>query len=95
MHRSANAGERLHEWMFGTRFWNAGGTAGVDDAFTERRRPLHATARTARSADESTTRTPTYQLLLSAAGATAQATEPRVDLGEPLLWAGDVRVVTA
>jgi hypothetical protein len=27
-----HAGERLHEWMFGTRFWDAGGTAGVDDA---------------------------------------------------------------
>ena len=31
-----HAGERLHEWMFGTRFWDAGGTAGVDDAFAER-----------------------------------------------------------
>ena len=28
-----HAGERLHEWMFGTRFWDAGGTDGVDDAF--------------------------------------------------------------
>ena len=28
-----HAGERLHQWMFGTRFWDAGGTAGVDDAF--------------------------------------------------------------
>src|SRR4029453_3545707 len=26
------AGERLHEWMFGTRFWDAGGTTGVDRA---------------------------------------------------------------
>jgi dihydrofolate reductase len=31
-----HAGERLHEWMFGTRFWDAGGTTGVDDAFAER-----------------------------------------------------------
>jgi hypothetical protein len=31
-----HAGERLHEWMFGTRFWDTGGTAGVDDAFAER-----------------------------------------------------------
>ncbi len=31
-----HAGERLHEWMFGTRFWDVGGTAGVDDAFAER-----------------------------------------------------------
>jgi len=31
-----HAGQRLHEWMFGTRFWAAGGTAGVDDAFAER-----------------------------------------------------------
>jgi dihydrofolate reductase len=31
-----HAGERLHEWMFGTRFWDPGGTAGVDDAFAER-----------------------------------------------------------
>ncbi len=31
-----HAGQRLHEWMFATRFWDAGGTAGVDDAFAER-----------------------------------------------------------
>ena len=31
-----HAGERLHEWMIATRFWDAGGTAGVDDAFAER-----------------------------------------------------------
>ena len=31
-----HAGERLHEWMFGTRFWDADGTTGVDDAFAER-----------------------------------------------------------
>lgn len=31
-----HAGERLHEWMFGTRFWDeAGGAAGVDDAFAQ------------------------------------------------------------
>jgi dihydrofolate reductase len=33
-----HAGERLHEWMFATRFWHAmvgepGGSTGVDDAF--------------------------------------------------------------
>src|SRR5437764_12452241 len=31
-----HAGQRLPEWLFGTRFWDAGGTAGVDDAFAER-----------------------------------------------------------
>jgi dihydrofolate reductase len=32
-----HAGERLHEWMFRTRFWDAaGGSAGVDDAFAQR-----------------------------------------------------------
>src|SRR5215208_1825238 len=36
-----HAGERLHEWMFATRFWRSmvgepGGTTGVDDAFAER-----------------------------------------------------------
>src|ERR1051325_10773170 len=37
-----HAGERLHEWMFATRFWAGlgaghldGGTAGADDAFAE------------------------------------------------------------
>lgn len=30
-----HAGERLHEWMFATRMWDAGGTAGVDDAFAQ------------------------------------------------------------
>src|ERR671931_2496468 len=35
-----HAGERLHEWMFTTRWWNEmsggqpGGTRGIDDAFT-------------------------------------------------------------
>jgi dihydrofolate reductase len=28
-----HAGERLHEWMFATRSWKAGGSGGVDDAF--------------------------------------------------------------
>jgi dihydrofolate reductase len=28
-----HAGERLHEWMFGTRTWKPGGGGGVDDAF--------------------------------------------------------------
>lgn len=32
-----HAGQRLHEWMFRTRFWDAeGGASGVDDAFAER-----------------------------------------------------------
>ena len=28
-----HAGERLHQWMFGTRSWKPGGSGGVDDAF--------------------------------------------------------------
>jgi dihydrofolate reductase len=28
-----HAGERLHEWMFATRWWKAGGSGGIDDAF--------------------------------------------------------------
>jgi dihydrofolate reductase len=31
-----HAGERLHEWMFATRFWDGSGAAGVDDAFAQR-----------------------------------------------------------
>ena len=31
-----HAGERLHEWMFRTRFWDPSGSAGVDDALAER-----------------------------------------------------------
>ena len=31
-----HAGERLHEWMFHTRFWDPAGAAGVDDVFAER-----------------------------------------------------------
>jgi len=31
-----HAGERLHEWMFATRFWDPRGSAGVDDAFAQR-----------------------------------------------------------
>ena len=31
-----HAGERLHTWMFGTRWWKAGGSGGVDDAFLQR-----------------------------------------------------------
>jgi dihydrofolate reductase len=32
-----HAGERLHEWMFATRFWKkSGGSRGVDDAFAQR-----------------------------------------------------------
>ena len=31
-----HAGERLHEWMFATRFWAEGGGSGVDDALAAR-----------------------------------------------------------
>ena len=36
-----HAGERLHEWLFTTRWWNEmadqpGGTGGIDDAFARR-----------------------------------------------------------
>jgi dihydrofolate reductase len=31
-----HAGHRLHQWMFATRFWDAAGTAGVDNAFADR-----------------------------------------------------------
>ena len=31
-----HAGERLHEWMFKTRTWKAGGTSGIDDIFMQR-----------------------------------------------------------
>ncbi|MGW0949628.1 dihydrofolate reductase family protein [Streptomyces sp. NPDC002623] len=39
-----HAGERLHEWMFATRFWHEmtgrpGGTGGVDDAFAQQFTP--------------------------------------------------------
>ncbi|KAF1723116.1 dihydrofolate reductase family protein [Pseudoxanthomonas wuyuanensis] len=35
-----HAGERLHEWMFATRFWKkTGGTVGADHAFAERHEP--------------------------------------------------------
>ncbi len=39
-----HAGERLHEWMFATRFWHEmgggrGGSAGADNAFAERHGP--------------------------------------------------------
>ena len=39
-----HAGERLHEWMFTTRFWHAmqgeaGGSMGIDHAFAERHGP--------------------------------------------------------
>lgn len=34
-----HAGHRLHQWMFATRFWDDGGTAGADDAFAERHGP--------------------------------------------------------
>ena len=31
-----HAGERLHEWMFKTRFWGEDGATGADDAFAQR-----------------------------------------------------------
>jgi len=31
-----HAGERLHEWMFTTRWWKSGGSGGVDDVFLQR-----------------------------------------------------------
>jgi len=39
-----HAGQRLHEWMFATRFWNEmvgrpGGGSGIDDAFSQRFAP--------------------------------------------------------
>src|SRR5689334_22828325 len=35
-----HAGERLHEWMFATRFWaKPGGRVGADNAFAERNEP--------------------------------------------------------
>src|SRR5580765_1615967 len=35
-----HAGERLHGWMFATRFWDAdGGSQGMDNAFAERHTP--------------------------------------------------------
>lgn len=34
-----HAGDRLHEWMFATRWWSADGNAGVDDAFVQRHDP--------------------------------------------------------
>ncbi len=39
-----HAGERLHEWMFATRFWSGmvgrpGGSGGIDDAFAQQHGP--------------------------------------------------------
>jgi dihydrofolate reductase len=34
-----HAGERLHEWMFATRWWQPGGSGGVDDAFAQQHDP--------------------------------------------------------
>ena len=34
-----HAGERLHEWMFATRFWKPDGSRGVDDVFAEQHGP--------------------------------------------------------
>ena len=34
-----HAGDRLHEWMFTTRWWQPGGSGGVDDVFTRQHDP--------------------------------------------------------
>src|ERR687891_1301800 len=34
-----HAGDRLHQWMFATRWWEAGGSGGVDDVFVQRHDP--------------------------------------------------------
>ncbi|HEY0417382.1 MAG TPA: dihydrofolate reductase family protein [Gaiellaceae bacterium] len=34
-----HAGQRLHQWMFATRFWDSAGGAGADNAFAERYGP--------------------------------------------------------
>ena len=34
-----HAGERLHEWMIATRYWDPAGSAGVDDAMAQRHTP--------------------------------------------------------
>ena len=34
-----HAGERLHEWMFATRFWKPDGSTGVDDVYAQRHEP--------------------------------------------------------
>jgi dihydrofolate reductase len=34
-----HAGERLHEWMFATRWWKDGGSGGVDDVFARQHGP--------------------------------------------------------
>src|SRR2546421_7194849 len=34
-----HAGQRLHQWMFATRYWDAAGSAGADNAFAERHEP--------------------------------------------------------
>ena len=34
-----HAGDRLHEWMFTTQWWQPGGSSGVDDAFVQQHDP--------------------------------------------------------
>jgi dihydrofolate reductase len=34
-----HAGDRLHQWMFATRWWQPGGAGGVDDAFVRQHDP--------------------------------------------------------
>ena len=34
-----HAGDRLHQWMFATQWWQPGGSSGVDDVFVQRFEP--------------------------------------------------------
>ncbi len=34
-----HAGDRLHQWMFATQWWEAGGSGGVDDVFVRQHDP--------------------------------------------------------
>ena len=34
-----HAGDRLHQWMFATRWWQPSGSRGVDDAFVQQHEP--------------------------------------------------------
>ena len=34
-----HAGDRLHQWLFTTRFWQPGGSGGVDDVFAQQHGP--------------------------------------------------------
>ena len=34
-----HAGDRLHQWLFSTRWWQPGGSGGVDDIFAQQHDP--------------------------------------------------------